>query len=243
VLKYYKAFFLLLFIANSISAQQRDLKLLRGKVVSNTYDLGGINVVNTRDDSFVLTLQNGFFQIKAAVGDTLVFSAVQFKGIKVKLKQSDFDRDIFEVNLQVKVTELDEVIIDENKISAVSLGIVSKNQKKYTPAERKLYTATTGAGLVSFDAILNAISGRTKMLKKELALEKNGIVMQKITNWFEDSYFIDKLKIPADYVNGFKYYIVDDRSLVDAVNARNKTLTTFIMGNLAEKYLKLLNEK
>ena len=81
------------------------------------------------------------------------------------------------------------------------------------------------------------------MLKKELALEKNGVVMQKITNWFEDSYFIEKLKIPSDYVNGFKYFIVDDKNLVNAVNARNKTLTTFIMGNLAEKYLKLLNEK
>ena len=58
-----------------------------------------------------------------------------------------------------------------------------------------------------------------------------------------DSYFIEKLKIPSDYVNGFKYFIVDDKALVDAVNARNKTLTTFVMGNLAEKYLKLLNEK
>jgi hypothetical protein len=37
---------------------------------------------------------------------------------------------------------LKEVIINENpQISAASLGIVSKDQKKYTPAERKLYTA------------------------------------------------------------------------------------------------------
>jgi hypothetical protein len=40
------------------------------------------------------------------------------------------------------ISLLKEVIINENpQINAASLGIVSKDQKKYTPAERKLYTA------------------------------------------------------------------------------------------------------
>jgi hypothetical protein len=40
---------------------------------------------------------------------------------------------------------LEEVtIIDYKKISAVSLGTTSKGVKKYTPAERRLYTATGG---------------------------------------------------------------------------------------------------
>jgi len=47
--------------------------------------------------------------------------------------------------LEPLVRLLDEVRINEYKnINAVSLGIISPNTKHYTPAERKLYTATGG---------------------------------------------------------------------------------------------------
>jgi hypothetical protein len=48
--------------------------------------------------------------------------------------------------------------------------------KKYTPAERKLYTATSGGGI---DGLLNTISGRKAMLKKEIIVEK------KLQLWIE----------------------------------------------------------
>jgi hypothetical protein len=48
-------------------------------------------------------------------------------------------------------------------------GIISYGQKKvYTPAERKLYTATSGG----IDGLLNTISGRKAMLKKK-SFERN----------------------------------------------------------------------
>jgi hypothetical protein len=41
--------------------------------------------------------------------------------------------------------DLKEVVIDENsQISAENLGIIPYGQKKYSPAERKLYTARSG---------------------------------------------------------------------------------------------------
>ena len=67
--------------------------------------------------------------------------------------------------------------------------------------------------------------------------------MNNITESFQDSFFIDKLKIPKDYVNGFKYFIIDDKHLIEAINSKNKSLATFLMSELAVKYLKLLNEK
>ena len=80
------------------------------------------------------------------------------------------------VKLEPLLNNLEEITVIEYKnINAVALGIVPAGQKTYTPAERKLYTATGGGnryGLstaVSLDGIINGISGRTKMLKKKVS--------------------------------------------------------------------------
>ena len=65
-------------------------------------------------------------------------------------------------------------------------------------------------------------------------------MLVKIENWFEAEYFIEKLKIPADQVKGFCYYIVENPRFVASVNEKNKTMATFIMGELAVQYLQIL---
>lgn len=246
----YKLFFFLFLLVNLVSSQNQESGWLKGKIVSVNNELEGINIINLNTDYSTNSQKNGYFEVKASVGDTLLFSGVQFEKIKIKVAKEDFLKETYFVKLQILVNQLDEVTVNKfGNINAVSLGIVSKNQKKYTPAERKLYTATGGRNeygtntKISFDAILNAISGRTTMLKKALVLEKKEMVMQKITSWFIDVYFIESLKIPAEYVGGFKYYIVENDKLVAAVNAKNKTLTSFIMTQLATDYLNLLNGK
>ena len=87
------------------------------------------------------------------------------------------------------------------------------------------------------------MSGRTAMLKKELEVEKKETLMDKINNWYEDNYFIHTLKIPEDYVKGFKYYIVQDPKFTECMKAKNRTMATFIMNELAVNYLQLLKEK
>ena len=226
-------------------------KRLNGKVTADYNDLEGIYIVNLKTERATLTERGGYFSITASVGDTLMFSAVQFKGLKVALKESDFEKELLFVKLETLVRSLDEVRINEYKnINAVSLGIISPNTKHYTPAERKLYTATGGGknqyGLntkISGDAILNAISGRTAMLKKELVVEKKETLMEKISDYYDEKYFTETLKIPQDYVKGFLFFIVEDQKFVEAVNSKNKTMATFIMNELAVNYIALIQEK
>lgn len=240
ILKY---FFILLITTSSV-AQSKQSKILEGKIVANSSDLEGIYVVNLKTDISTVTEKGGYFSIRASVGDTLLFSAVNFKGIEIMLKQSDLDKAVFFVKMEALIRQLDEVKINEYKnINAVSLGIVPKGLKVYTPAERKLYTATTGSGLVSVDGIINMFSGRTAMLKTALLYEKKEIILNKISNLFEDNFFTHTLKIPTEYVQGFKYYSVENDKFVAAIQSKNKTLATFFIGELAEKYLELLNKK
>lgn len=228
-------------------------KRLNGKVTADYNDLEGIYIVNLKTERATLAERGGYFSITASVGDTLMFSAVQFKGLKVVLKESDFEKELLFVKLETLVRSLDEVRINEYKnINAVSLGIISPNTKHYTPAERKLRTAEElhwysplliPLGGMSVDGMINSISGRTAMLKKELVVEKKETLMKKISDYYDEKYFTETLKIPQDYVKGFLFFIVEDQKFVEAVNSKNKTMATFIMNELAVNYIALIQEK
>jgi hypothetical protein len=242
---------LLLLAVNMVSAQGNQVKSIKGKVVSQTVDLEGIYIINLRSDASTATGKEGYFSINAAVGDTLMFSAIQIKGKKMVLTATDFDKDLLLVKLEPMINRLDEVVIKQYKnINAVSLGIISRDTKHYTPAERKLKTAsdedlkgnqdgTMGAS-ASLDPLFNWMSGRTTMLKKEVEVEKKESLLQRIENQFELGYFTKKLNIPEEYVKGFWYFVVEDTKFALALNAKNKTLAHFILAELATKYIDLL---
>lgn len=242
--------FLILF-SNFGWAQISNPKILKGKVTSNAIDLEGIYVINIKTDASTATENGGYFNIQAKVGDTLMFSAIQFKGKKVVLMEKDFGGDLFFVKLETMINQIEEVkIIRYNHINAVSLGIIPAGQKHYTPAERRLKTATgldatanagsMAGGSVSLDPLLNWMTGRTAMLKKEVEVEKKEFVLQKLETLFEPNFFVDKLKIPAEYVKGFWYYVAEDKRFVNALNNKNKTMATFILGELATQYLEII---
>lgn len=67
--------------------------------------------------------------------------------------------------------------------------------------------------------------------------------MNKLNNWFDDSFYIERLKIPKEYVNGLKYYSIENEEFVQALNQKNYALTTFLMTNLSLEYLKTINSK
>ena len=240
--------FLMVFLTVKTVQSQNGTILLKGKVSAKTDDLEGISIINIQTDYTATTTKGGYFEIYAKIGESLVFSGVQFDRQIVVVTDENSKQELFNVNLKVLVRTIEEVVID-NKINSVSLGIVSKNQKKYTVAERRLYTASGGINQfgtstsVSLDNILNMISGRTAMLQKELVNERKEIAMRKLSNWFDDTYFTERLKIPLDYIDAFKYFSVEDEKLMTSIRNKNKTLTAFLLGEVAVKYLKVVNEK
>lgn len=249
-MKYAILTLILITAANLISAQESSDKEIRGKVVSEAPELENIYVINLKTEITATTGNGGFFSLQAAVGDTLMFSAVQIKGRKIVLTEKDFTKDLMLFPLDPVVNRLDEVIVKQYKsINAVSLGIISADTKHYTPAERKL-RAASGANLkgnedgtmgasASLDPLFNWMSGRTALLKKELEVENKETLLAKLENQFGIYYFMDKLKIPKEYVKGFWYYAIEERRLVTALNTKNKTMAAFILAELSINYLEL----
>lgn len=251
----HKAICVLMFVTVQAGwSQTEERTVFNGRITANSTDLEGVYVINAQTEVMTTTNDLGAFSIAAKPGDEIVFSSIQFKENRVLLQQENFSDINFSVRLNVVMHQLQEVVIKNyNGINAVALGIIPGNQKTYTEAERKLHTATAlnatanaggmAGGSVSADPLLNFLSGRTAMLKKELAVEKKEFFLKLLERMFTLEHFIDRLKIPAEYVKGFEYYAVENDKFTVILNSKNKTSTEFLLGELAVKYKEIIERE
>ncbi|MHC0442054.1 carboxypeptidase-like regulatory domain-containing protein [Flavobacterium sp. 3-210] len=216
-------------------------KEILGQIFEQSTSVDGVNIINNATQVSTISDVNGMFSIAVKEGDVLVFSSVNLDPLKHRITAEDLLSDKLQVKMMAKEIELKEVVVNENpSITTENLGIVPHGQKTYTPAERKVYTATS----TSIDKILNKISGRTAMLKKEVVVEKKEMLFRKLEYLFEENYYTDRLKIPVDDIKGFQLFCVDDAQFAVSLNTKNKTMSMFLITDLARKYLIILeNEK
>jgi hypothetical protein len=228
-------------LSQVVLGQAMKSKKVHGKINYDSVAVEGVNVVNLMTNNATSSDKDGAFFLFVKEGDVLVFSAVNLVTLQRRVNQQDLSSAVVQIEMASESIDLKEVIIDENtQISAENLGIIPYEQKKYSPAERKLYTARSGL----LDPALNWITGRKAMLKKEVIVEYKEQMLIKLDYLFLPEYYTQTLKIPQEYVRGFQYYCVEDTDLVGSLNSRNKTLSQFLIIILAKKYNKIIvNEK
>jgi hypothetical protein len=232
---------LLLFIAQITLGQIGVTKEIQGQVFEQSTTLEDVNIINNTNQTTTVSDVNGMFSIVVKEGDVLVFSSVNLNPVKHRITNEDLKSNSLQIRMTVKEIELKEVIVNENSnINAENLGIIPHGQKKYTPAERKIYTANSTHG----DKLLNSISGRTAMLKIEAVVEKKESLFRKMEYLFDEAYYTERLKIPLEYLKGFQLYCIDNPEFAVSLNSKNKTMSMFLITGLAQEYLKIIeNEK
>ena len=225
-----KWFVLLLFFGTfSLWSQDRNEILIQGIIAADDALLSGIEVVNLGNEKVALTNSKGEFSILAKADDILVFSSKSLEMRRVLIDEDDLKSGVITVNMYPKINELNEVIVKKSSVEGVS---IIPGQKQYTPAERKLRTATSGV----LDAPINWMSGRTAMLKKEVAVERKERLLDKIGILYEDKDYIETLKIPEIYIDDFQRYIIEDKEFTAALKVKNRTMMLFLISKLAVNY-------
>ena len=232
---------ILLVVLSQISfGQIAGEKLLHGKIMVESGNVGGVTIINLVNEKTAISDGNGEFFILAKAEDLLVFSSVNLEYYRRIIDDEDLKPEILTIKMTAKITELEEVIVNKHpEINAVSLGISPKGIKQYTPAERRLYTASS----TPIDALLNIMSGRTDMLKKELEVEKKERLLAYIGALFDDEYYRETLKIPANYIKGFQYYCVEEEEFAKSLRSKNKAMIKLLIVPLAEKYNKIIADE
>ncbi|MEM9001528.1 MAG: hypothetical protein AAGB24_14795 [Bacteroidota bacterium] len=237
------SFFLVL--VSSVTAQKVASKILNGKVVAKGDDVTGIAIQNISSRKATITDFEGHFSIRVQLNDTLVFSAVQFKRKVLPIDQILMETNFITVPMEEFVNELDGVVVQpydlsgdltqdigglhlQKDVSAEALGLPNAHQKIPTQSERKLQQATYGKfnlGMLlspPLDPIINAISGRTKMLKNRVKTDGTYARTQRVQGFYIDSIFQSDLKIPIEKVADFMYFCEVDSSFQSTVDTHDR---------------------
>lgn len=247
----------LLYIFLSSSLGIFSQTFLKGEI-ANSGDNEGIHVFNKTYHKYTITDGNGQFEIEVKLNDTVVFSAVQYQLKQVIITEELLDKAYSYILLEEQINELDAVYIkpklsgdllaDTQRIktkelfTAKTIGLPNAHVKPPTPSERKLYTATHSGGGLPVDAIINAISGRTKMLKKHIQLERKANLENSVYDTFEQTMLHD-FKIPKSKIYDFLYYASSDTLFAQIVKTNSNIIIYDFMQAKSKKYLELLEKQ
>lgn len=197
----------------------------------------GIHVSNITRGYYSVSDKNGRFFINASINDTIKLTAINAMVCQLIINKNDFELGQIFPELKENVVRLDEVTLTGyQKMDLVKMGIIPKEIIERTPAEKRLYFATSAR----IDFIWSLISGDYKRIRKEMKYEKINFLIDKINARFEDSFFINELKIPPLYVKGFKAYCVDDAILVQAFETESTQTLKFLLMEKSYKYLEFI---
>ena len=225
------AFFLwCLLLPLMLTAQVERSFELNGVVNTSSDNKEGIAIINISTNKATVTDSNGAFSIEVIVGDTLELKAVQFVTERFVVK-SYMKKESIVINPTPKINELKEVTVmpynlsgnigadlgqinTENAELPFKLGIPNMHVKKLPKSERLLREANSWGPISPFNIpinpILNAISGRTKKLKRNVEIEKFESKLKTTKEQFDTLLYVEAFKIPKEKIDDFIYYCAED---------------------------------
>ncbi|CAM1367080.1 conserved exported hypothetical protein [Tenacibaculum litopenaei] len=205
---------------------QAERKFMYAAVKDKIGPVADAHIINLKTGIGTFTNVDGAFRIKVQVNDSLRISNVGYKTVFLVVAPEDFGIHEKEIQLHKESITLDEVDLNKtdlvghlladskrikksNEVNAISLKLPYAGTKQMTKAEKELHTASAMSfalnGGLSFDPILNWMSGRTKMLKKLKAIEDLEIKINYLREIYTD-YIVMDLEINRDDLDRFLYY-------------------------------------
>lgn len=214
---------------------------LEGRITADAdVDVEGINIFNLTDSKGTVTDSKGEFWIAVKLNDTLTISAVHIQTTTLIIGDEQMVTKKITINLSEKTNELATVTLrrtltgyigtdanlikTDDPITATSIGLPNADLKKIPKTQRMLYAANSGP----VDALLNLISGRTKMLKKRVEFEKTYQLTLALLDKFPETYFTDALKIEKHKVYSFIFYCEDDPDYKKVMKGNSMEIIEFL---------------
>ncbi len=182
--------FVILLIGYTVYGQSDEPQTVKGKVLNAANDkvLSGVNIINLTQVSGTITNEKGYFEIPAEVGDTLYFSYLGFKPIRIGIT----DDWIKFGNVKIKMTEmafaLDPVVLKPIELTGY-LQIDTKNIPIYNDYRYQISNLNSGyeAGYqqpIGFSATLSSIFNPVDFL--HLIFTQKAPQMEKLRAMKED---------------------------------------------------------
>lgn len=193
-------------------AAQDSRKLLRGTVL---YRGGGVpnqNVINSTAETATITDEDGNYAIAVQAGDELIFLALNFQLEIITITEEILKNNRLVVEVNEKVTELDEVVISPENQEAF-LELKNEDFKGFdyeTDQTTEVVNIAEDQTVRGMQYGLNFVS-LFKLLAKGIAGDKGQEpvplkVSEVLRQVYDDSFFVQDLNIPQDQIEAFLVY-------------------------------------
>lgn len=204
--------FTFLFFVTS-HAQDDGRQILRGQVLYRNTIVPNENVINATSEMATITNARGEFAIYVKKDDEVVFTAVNYQIMMVKITDAILKNNRLVVEVNEKITELEEVIVtpDQQERFIELKNKVLKEEFVYetdrsTEVENVAFDATQTnlQNGLNFVGIYKALA---KTLKKEKVVERAPLKMSEVLRQvYEDDFFVKDLNLPQDKIDAFLFY-------------------------------------
>ncbi len=174
-------FFILFLCCAKVCLAQFPLST-QGEVKIGDFRLEGAHVNNLNSQQSITTDSDGRFVMAVNKGDVLLITHISARDQYVVIFEELAANPFLNIKLKEKENTLDEVVLNgKEKVTVQSVGIIQGERPIPTTNERRLQTAGDFkpthllgllGGSLQLDPIINAINGRTKRLKKYVAIDK-----------------------------------------------------------------------
>jgi len=152
--------FLSFLLVTSLSVSQEQ-GAVKGTVVSSTtaQSLEHVNIVNLNQVKGTSTDENGVFEVPAKVNDTLHFSYLGYKSIKVKVTNDWLKFGDVKIEMTELALALEEVVVNQLRLT----GFLEVDIKQ-VPIKTNYRYSISGLPTAGYEAGTNSRSGVSKVL-------------------------------------------------------------------------------
>lgn len=239
--------FSLLFYIN-LSAQADGRDILRGQVIYRGSNVPNENVINSTTGRATITDDDGRFAIRAKTGDQLVFTAVNYQIEIIVVSQEIMDRKRMVVEVDEKVTELDEVVVSpENQKKFLEVQNEDFKQYEYeidrSSEVENIAQSQTVRGMrdgLNFVNIFKALFQTKDQNDVERTPLKVSEVLRQI---YDDEFFVVDLRLPQDQIDAFLLYCDEKMGSQDLLRRDSEFQLIDFLVTHSKTFLAELNEE
>ena len=186
------------FLTYQFSISQTE-KLLKGKVLSETVALKNVEVINKTSKTSTTTNELGEFSILVNAKDSLIFFSKDYFFKRIKLTQTDLNKNDLVVNMILKPEELEEVLITNIKFPHV--GAAGVGSTVFPSASLHKYTGVYDGSIVNgmnFIAVGGFIADLFKKEKDTPKKKVSKVDFKKLAASIPEDFFTKDLKLKPE---------------------------------------------
>lgn len=225
--------------------------VIQGTVKHLETNLEDINVFNKTKNLGTSSDANGQFQIPVTLGDSILFSSVQFQNRTIVVFESHIEKKSMEVFLEPELNELEVVELQQKirlewqKISVPRGTVLEMDELSSRTPNAEFFTDPTKMSGVNFMNIIHGLTKNIRSKKREKKKRQEQISSlkkefpQKLKLDFGNTFFTDHLGLETAEIDLYLDYF-ESKGLLELYEANDFEIKNFLIKQ--NKIFKAMNK-